>query len=108
MKYTKAVYDNKGVKRDKTYQREEKETATLRDSSGTASEMAILLKMLYPAAEEIGSIFSRCFFVKRSIVFIISRRKMPHRVFSRSFHLEHLLINLFQLFSFVLLTKFSS
>jgi hypothetical protein len=28
MKHTKAVYDNKGVKRDKTYQREKKETAT--------------------------------------------------------------------------------
>ena len=49
-------------------------TMSIRDSSGTASEMAILLKMLYPAAEKIGSIFSRCFFVKRSIVFIISRR----------------------------------
>jgi hypothetical protein len=28
MKHIKAVYDNKGVKRDKTYQREKKETAT--------------------------------------------------------------------------------
>jgi hypothetical protein len=28
MKHTKAVYDNKGVKRDKSYQREKKETAS--------------------------------------------------------------------------------
>jgi hypothetical protein len=28
MKHTKAVYDNKGVKRDKTYQREKTKTAT--------------------------------------------------------------------------------